>query len=125
MPGWQIGFSGLPIGIPSYSGALDRTFPGPAPSTTPVINSPIQLGHVRIWTGQAIDPIANYSSFVKPRPGGYTVGGTPENPQVARNLFGTETFAFIGGSVSGIIDRGTGGPFAKTGIVKDANWSGF
>jgi hypothetical protein len=125
VPGWEIGFAGQPIGIPTYGGALDRAFSGPAPSTTPVINSQIKLRNVQIWTGQAIDPSANYATFVKPNPGGYTNGGTPMDPSVARTAFGTETFAFIGGKTAGIIDGGTGGAFAKTGTVNDASILNF
>jgi len=108
IPPWSLGINGNPIGIPNSTGEAGVK---------------VHYRDVQVWSGQYIDPVANYGKFITLTNGG--ANGIPVKPSIAAASFGLPTYLFTGGANRAATNGGTGGPFTKVGIIKDATLGGF
>jgi hypothetical protein len=79
--------------------------------------APTEFGDVQVWFGTFIDPAnsSNFSKFVNIS-GGI---GTPVDPAIAADAFGTPTLRFKGNHTQFTQNTGTGGDFALVGTGVD------
>lgn len=114
-----IGFSGRPLGIPSFPGSSDLSITSES-TAFPVNNT--QLADFMMWTGLFLnDPISAYSNFVV-----YVDGqGVPAPISTAVAAYGAPKILLSGGSNRFLTNQGTGGPFTKTGTIIKATGISF
>jgi hypothetical protein len=104
VPAWEIAINGNEFAIPA---AAENAASG--------FNPRFRIADFRMWLDRYVDPNEQFDKFVTIADG----FGTPANPSVAIDAFGSPTYSISGPASTIGTNPGTGGDLAKTGTVTD------